>query len=323
MANEAFRWCFIGTGTLGRQVAEEITASGRHAVASAYSRRPEQREAFTARNGGIPCADPESAIAAADGVYIVTPHTSHYDYARLALEMGKPVLCEKPFTVRAEETRALFALAREKKVYIAEAMWTWFAPPARKILEWVEQGAVGDVLDVQTVHSVNVIRYAPRLSDPMLAGGALLDTGVYPVTYLYRLFGKPSAVRCTGTIENGIDVSDEIELTFPDGSVRGIKVSIVDPANEEYIRITGTRGEIRADRFHYADRAVLTDRDGKILEDFRAKTTILNEFDRVAEEIREGRTESAWVPPQATLDVMEILDECRRQIGLVYPFEKA
>ncbi len=321
MEKKEFSWCFIGTGTLARKVAEEIGASGRHRIVSVFSRRPEQAKAFAGEFGGTAPEDPEQAIRQADAVYVVTPHPSHQAYVRMAVELGKPVLCEKPFTVRGEETRELFRLAREKGVYIAEGMWTWFAPVAYRVKEWVDGGAVGAIRQVTTRYLVNVTGYAPRLTDPRLAGGAILDSGVYPITYLYRLFGKPEEIRCTGVIENGVDLDDEIDMVYPEGRVHHISLSIRDDRREEFIRITGDRGEIFVDNFHYADRAELRDPEGRLLERFEGATTMLNEFDRVAEEIRAGRKESALVPPEATMDVMELMDACRRQIGLVYPFE--
>lgn len=322
MSSPGFRWCFIGTGTLGKQVAEQITASGRHEISSVCSRRYENAEAFAARFGGKAYAEPREAILAADAVYVVTPHPSHYEWTRLAIELGKPVLCEKPFTVRAEETKELFRLARERGVYIVEGMWTWFAPVARQVKSWLEQGQIGEVLRVRTRYLVNVVNYAPRLTDPQLAGGAILDSGVYPITYLYRLFGKPERVRCTGTITNGVDLCDEIDLIYPNGQTHHIDLSICDPSGVEDILITGSKGEIYVDHFHYADRAERRDPEGKPAETCEGATTMLNEFDLAAEEIRAGRKESAYIPPQATIDVMEIMDECRRQIGLVYPFER-
>ena len=322
MNSQAFKWCFIGTGTLAKSVAKEIADSGRHVVASVCSRRYEGAVRFAEEYGGTAYEDPAQAIRNADAVYVVTPHPSHYPYVKLAVELGKPVLCEKPFTVKAAETNELFALAEEKGVYIAEAMWTWFNPLANKVKEWVDSGAVGEIEHVTTEMLVNVIGYAPRLSDPNLAGGAILDSGVYPITYLYRLFGKPVSVQCSGKIEGGVDLSDEIDLKFENGQTHHISLSMVEENRSEILRIVGTKGEIFLDNFHFADTAELRDRDGKLIQRCEAKTTILNEFDAVAGEIREGKTQSSFVPPQATMDVMEIMDECRRQIGLVYPFEK-
>ena len=316
-----FQWAFIGTGTLAHSVAREICASGRHSIAAAFSRRAEKVAEFTGLYGGKPCTDAEEAIKSADAVYVVTPHPSHFEYVKLAIELGKPVLCEKPFTVKASETRELFDLAREKGVYIVEGMWTWFCPVAREVKAWLDSGALGDIQQVVTNYRVNVLSYAPRLTDPVLAGGALLDSGVYPITYLYRLFGKPTGVRCTGLIKDGVDLSDDIYLSFPDGRTDHIALSICDDERVEDIRLIGSKGEIYADNFHYANKAELRDKSGQVLETIDSPTTLLKEFDLVAEEIRAGRKESAYIPPRATLEVMEILDECRRQIGLVYPFE--
>ena len=321
MSVQAFRWCFIGTGTLARQVAKEITATDRHCISTVYSRRFEAAEAFAKQYGAEAFETPEAAMRQADGIYVVTPHPSHYQYVKMAIELGKPVLCEKPFTVKASETKELFSLAREKKVYIVEGMWTWFAPVALKVKEWLESGAIGSVRHVETNMRVNVINYAPRLTDPDLAGGAILDSGVYPITYLYRLFGKPTGVRCTGRIEKGVDLSDAIDLTFASGQTHHISLAIDAQDGRNAIRIEGEKADILLEGFHYTDHVEMRSKDGTVLERFEGKTTLLNEFDCVAEEIRQGRLESAYIPPQGTIDVMEIMDECRRQIGLVYPFE--
>ena len=322
MDHQKFGWCFIGTGTLARQVAEQITASGRHRVASVCSRRFEKAKEFAEKWGAEAFESARDAVCAegVDAVYVVTPHPSHYEMAKLALSLGKPVLCEKPFTMTAAEARELFRLAAEKQVYLAEAMWTWFAPVANRVKSWLEAGKVGEVEEVKTNFLVNVVHYAPRLTDPALAGGALLDSTVYPVTYLYRLFGRPEKVRCTAVISGGVDLKDEIDLTFASGKTFHISAAIDAENPDESIRIIGEKGEIFADRFHYTNRAEWTGKDGS-REVFEGETSMLNEFDRVAEEIRQGRKTSAFVPPEATEEVMDILDECRRQIGLIYPFE--
>ena len=119
-----FNWCFIGAGTLANIVAKEILPSGRHRIAAVYTHHPQRCREFAGKYGAAAYDSAEAAISApdVDGVYIVTPHTSHYEYTKLALSMGKPVLCEKPITVTAPEAAELFALAAEKGVYLAEAM---------------------------------------------------------------------------------------------------------------------------------------------------------------------------------------------------------
>ena len=147
--SKKFRWCFIGAGDLGQNVAGSIIESQKHEIVSVYTRRYEAGQTFAEKFGSKAYQTPEEAIAAdgVDGVYICTPHNSHYEYARMALNLGKSVLCEKAFTVTATEARELFALAKEKGLYIAEAMWTWFSPVTRQIKSWLDDGLFGEIED--------------------------------------------------------------------------------------------------------------------------------------------------------------------------------
>lgn len=323
---EKFGWCFIGTGKLAHQVAKQITASGRHRVVSCYTRTFEKAKDFAQQYG----ADAYETVAEAvnaegvDAVYVVTTHNVHYRNVKEALELGKPVLCEKAFTVEAKETDELIALAKEKKLYLAEAMWTWFAPAANQVLSWVKSGELGKVTEASFTYHMKSIKYAARVADPKRAGGALLDITVYPITYAYRLFGKPVEIRCTGKVEGGIDLGEEIELTFADGVKVNISASIVDMKGFEKMRIRGDQGEVKATLYHAGNRAKLIRRYGKNIK-FKGEgpsiNTYLPEFDTVAAEIREGLTESRMVPLEATSAVMHIMDECRRQMGLEYDCE--
>lgn len=148
---EKFRWCFIGTGKLGHQVAGQLLASGRHEIVSCYTRNMDNAKAFAEEFHCKAYGSAEEAILAdgVEGVYVVTPHNAHFRYVKEALELGKPVLCEKAFTVTAEETDSLIALAREKKVYLAEAMWTWFSPAANQVKLWLMEDKLGKVTDAK------------------------------------------------------------------------------------------------------------------------------------------------------------------------------
>ena len=323
MSESVFRWCFIGCGTLARNVAKQIKTSGRHQIVTAYARTYEHCARFAEAVGARPCTSAEDAIRDpnVDGVYIVTPHTSHAAYTKMALEFGKPVLCEKPFTVAAKETAELIELARSRKLYLAEAMWTWFAPVANQVKQWLDDGEFGQLRQVKLDCHCYSVAYASRVTDPMLAGGALLDMGVYALTYLYRLFGKPDEVRCTGVLDKGIDWEDEVTFLYRDGRSYHTSISIRDLLGFERLVLDGSRARVCVWPFHYANRAKLIRRGGPN-ELFTGKGDYLNEFDLVAGEIKSGLTESRFVPLQATLDVMEIMDTCRAQMGLVYPFER-
>ncbi len=175
--SNSFGWAFIGAGTLGAKVAKEITKSGRHKIVSVYVRNPQKRMAFAEQYGALAAETPEQAITApgVDGVYIVTPHTSHFEYAKQALKLGKPVLCEKPVTTDAKQSAELMRLSRENDVYFTEAMWSWFSPVAQQIKKWFDAGEYGEIKEFKINYHLKSINYAPRVSDPNMAGGALLD----------------------------------------------------------------------------------------------------------------------------------------------------
>lgn len=321
--SQAFGWAFIGAGTLAGQVAREITASGRHRIVSVYTRRADKCAAFAAEYGALAAASAEEAISCdgVEGVYIVTPHTSHAEYALLAMKMGKPVLCEKPVTTDARQAAEMIRLSEEKGVYFSEAMWTWFSPIANKVKQWLTEGAYGEIRSCHLNYRGQGRYYAPRVMDPNVAGGALLDIGIYPITYIYRLFGQPEKIECDGVLENGVDMSEDIRMIYPEGRTYTISVSLADDHETEDLRLTGSKAETVLPRFHYANSVTLEKEDGS-REQFDGYGGMLNEFDLAASEIRAGKTESAFVPHSATLAVMKLMDECRSQMGLVYPFEK-
>lgn len=323
MEQKPFGWCFIGTGTLAGNVVRDVMPSGRHRVVSCFSRNPEKCGAFAAQAGAKACGSIEEAIDApgVDGVYVVTPHPAHYEAVRLALSHGKPVLCEKPMCVNEADAKALFALAGQKRVYLAEAMWTWFAPTANKVKAWLDAGRFGTVRSVTANYHMNGQGYAPRVTDPKQAGGAVLDIGVYPIHYLVRLFGMPESVRCTGRLLSGIDMGEEIELCYENGLVARSSVAIDNFKGLERFTLRGSDASVSIFLFHMANGAKLK-KGLRTLDRVRGSGGYLNEFDLVAGEIREGLTESRFVPPYMTLNVLRIVDECRRQMGLVYPFEQ-
>lgn len=320
---EKFRWCFIGTGKLGHQVAGQLLASGRHEIVSCYTRNMDNAKAFAEEFHCKAYGSAEEAILAdgVEGVYVVTPHNAHFRYVKEALELGKPVLCEKAFTVTAEETDSLIALAREKKVYLAEAMWTWFSPAANQVKLWLMEDKLGKVTDANFTYHMKSVKYAPRVSDPKRAGGALLDITIYPITYAYRLWGYPVKIESSGTIEDGIDYGEDVMLTFENGLTARISASIVDMKGLEKMTISGEKGKIQAS-FYHATNQVTYKKNIFHKEVFKGPgpriNSYLDEFDAVAEDIRAGRLESKMVPLQATSDVMHILDRIRKQIGLEY-----
>ncbi len=316
-----FRWGYVGCGGIAASTAKSIL-KGNHEITAVYSRNFDRAKNFAEKFGAKAFAGFEELLECGniDALYIATPHTSHVDYAVAALKAHIPVLCEKPVGVCAADVELLVNTAKENNTYFTEAMWTWFSDTALSVKKWVQNGKTGKVKHVEIYHAFPGLskKADSRVRDPMTAGGALLDIGIYPITYCYNLFGFPDKILCEGTLRDGIDIKEKVTLYYGD-TVCELYMSF-EYLKESFV-LTGNKGKIRLPGiFHAAPMAVFSGKKG--INFAFGKTTYLNEFERCAEEIRSGKKESEYIPFKATLDCMKIMDECRRQMGLVYPFEK-
>lgn len=318
MAN--FRWAYVGSGNIAKSTARSIT-KGEHSIAAVYSRNAEKAKSFASKYGAkeFDSIDEMLENGEFDGVYIATPHTSHLEYSLKSMKAGKPVLCEKPVGVSTAQVDEMISASKENGVYFCEAMWTWFSDMALAVKKWITDGRLGEIKSVHIDYAFPGLMMSKdsRVLTPETAGGALLDVGIYPITYCYNLFGVPESVKCSGTIKNGIDVEETVVLGYG-----GFDCTLYMSLGKlkEGCKIIGTKGEINIPMFHMARIATLK-ADGK-KETAKGKTDYLTEFTRAAEEIRQGKTESEYIPFSATRSCMQIMDECRKQMGLVYPFEK-
>lgn len=322
---DKFKWCFIGTGSLANTVASQILKSGKHQVVTCYSRNKKTSDEFADKYGAKSFSSAEEAISSedVDAIYVVTPHNSHHMYAKMALNLGKPVFCEKPFTVTFEDTEELISLAKEKNLYLCEAMWTWFSPTANEVKKWIDENKAGKITSADFRYHIRTVQYKGRHTDPKRAGGALLDITIYPITYAYRLWGLPDKIESSATIKNGIDLNDSIVFTYKNGLKVNISASISDYFGLETMKIKGDKGTIKAPFFHAYNG--VTFKSGFHKETFKGDgpkiNSYIDEFNAVADDIRKGRKESSMVPLKATADVMKLLDNIREQIGLNYETE--
>ena len=322
---DKFKWCFIGTGSLANTVASQILKSGKHQVVTCYSRNRKTCDEFADKYGAKSFSSAEEAISSedVDAIYVVTPHNSHHMYAKMALNLGKPVFCEKPFTVTFEDTEELISLAKEKNLYLCEAMWTWFSPTANEVKKWIDENKAGKITSADFRYHIRTVQYKGRHTDPKRAGGALLDITIYPITYAYRLWGLPDKIESSATIKNGIDLNDSIVFTYKNGLKVNISASISDYLGLETMKIKGDKGTIKAPFFHAYNG--VTFKSGFHKETFKGDgpkiNSYIDEFNAVVDDIRKGRKESSMVPLKATADVMKLLDNIREQIGLNYETE--
>ena len=319
---KSFGWAVIGSGSIANTVFEEITVSHRHHLVSVWSRTKSKAEKFAEKFGGKCFDSLEEAVTAegVDGVYISTPHSSHYEMSKRCLLAGKAVLCEKPVTMNTKELKELLQLAKEKNLYFCEGMWTRFNPVTKSVKESVDSGKIGEMTELSAsfCYKHNFSSFSSRLTDPACGGGAILDVGVYVVSYAVMLLGKPDSVKAVAKLKNGIDTHCDIILTYQNGAVCKLSCAI-DRFSLCGAKIKGTSGKIHVPMFFKPSKAVVNSGGKKQI--FHCDKGFIYQFDKVSEDILSGKLQTEEITHEHSVLVMEILDECRRQIGLEYPCE--
>ncbi|MDF3145524.1 MULTISPECIES: Gfo/Idh/MocA family oxidoreductase [unclassified Streptomyces] len=348
MAEQSVRWGILATGGIAAAfTADLITASKSGSAAgpdaevvAVASRSQSSADAFAERFG-IPRAYGDWDALAQDGdidvVYVATPHSAHRTAAGLCLEAGHNVLCEKAFTLNAREAEELVALAKARGSFLMEAMWMYCNPLVRRLKALVDDGAIGEVRHVQADFGLaghllpearnGTLPPSHRLRDPAQGGGALLDLGVYPVSFAQLLLGEPSDVAARAVLSaEGVDLQTGALLSWDGGALASLHCSIVG-GTATAASVTGSGGRIDVPNgFFFPDRFVLH-RDGRDPEEFTAdpadgpRGSLRHEAAEVMRALRAGETESPLVPLDGTLAVMRTLDAIRDRVGVRYPGE--
>ncbi len=322
------RWGILGLGTIARAFATGLTAVPDAKLAAVGSRSVFKAKEF-AKEFGSPRVHGSYADLAndpdIDAIYIATPHPMHKDDAILCLNAGKAVLCEKPFCVNAKELDQVVAVARAKNVFLMEAMWTRFMPVMAKVREWLATGRIGEPRLATADFGFRCTwDPASRLLAPSLAGGGLLDVGIYTISFASMVFGpKPS--RITGFAhlgETGVDEQAAYILGYPGGGLASLTCAVRTETSQG-ARIDGTEGRIEIPSpFWKATRAVLTASGRTETIDAPHKA---NGYEYEAMEVgrclRAGLKESPIVTLDESLALMRVLDQVRAQFGLKYPMD--
>ncbi|MGV2940546.1 Gfo/Idh/MocA family protein [Mesobacillus sp. LC4] len=328
MDEKVIKWGILGTGGIASAFARDLNFAENTEKCAVGSRTKESAEKF-AEEHGVTCAygSYEELVADpdVDAIYIATPHPFHKENVLACLRAGKAVLCEKPFTINSGELEEVIQFAREQKLFLMEAMWTRFLPPILKVREWIDSGKIGEVLLVKADFGFRA-PWNPegRLLNPALGGGALLDVGIYPVTFASMIFGtKPDKILSTAHIgETGVDEQFSILMSYPDGKTATLNGAFrVDLTNEAYI--LGTEGHIRIPSFHSAKSAFLykNGEEAEAFNDDRQSAGYAFEIEEVGRCLNQGLLESPVVPLDESLEIMKLMDEIRGQWGLKYPGE--
>ena len=326
--SEKLRWGIIGTGLIADLFVTDLLANG--FTVSAVGSRTEGSAAAFAERFGIPTAHASYEALVADPevdvVYVATPHPYHVANATIALEAGKHVLVEKPFTLNATEAASIVDLAEKNNLVVLEAMWTRFLPHMIRLRELIAEGVIGDVRTVIADHNQNLPSDPKhRLQDPHLGGGALLDLGIYPISFAWDMLGAPSSVSAIAAkTPTGVDRQTAVVLGYADGQKALIHTAL-DTAGPNAASVIGTKGWVAIDRVFYEPTAfTVYDLDGAIVERYESSVSDRGmqyqaaELERI---VAAGLLAGDMLPPRETVGIMTTLDEIRAQIGLVYPGE--
>ncbi|MFI8398634.1 Gfo/Idh/MocA family protein [Streptomyces sp. NPDC085463] len=323
------RWGILATGGIAERFTTDLLTLDDAEVVAVASRSEAPAKAFAERFG-IPRAYGEWAGLFADGdvdvVYVATPHHAHRTAAGLALEAGKAVLCEKALTLNAREAAELVGLARDRGLFLMEAMWMYCNPLIRRIAELVRDGAVGEVRTVQADFGLaGPFGADHRLRDPETGGGALLDLGVYPVSFAQLLLGEPDSVQAHALLSpEGVDLNTAMLLGWSGTGASALLSCSIAADTPLTASVTGSLGRIDVPRgFFFPERFTLH-RNGAEPEEFVAEAdphSFRHEAAEVMRCLRASERESPLVPLDGSLAVMRTLDAVRDRIGVRYPGE--
>lgn len=322
------RWGILSTGRIARLFAQGLTALDDAKLVAVGSRTVETANAF-GDQFGVPhrhasysdlARDPE-----VDAIYVATPHPFHKANSIICLEAGKAVLCEKPFTINAHEAEAVIQVARNKRVFLMEAMWTRFIPIVAKAREWVAAGIIGEprIVSADFGYRAN-INPQSRIFNPALGGGALLDVGIYTISFASMIFGpNPVHIESLAHLgETGVDEQAAVILGYEGGALALLSTAVCTSTPQE-ARIIGTEGKILLHPpFWKGTRATLQTSDKEENLELPLKGNGYNyEAAEVSRCLRAGELESRIIPLNETIAIMKIMDRIRAQWGLKYPME--
>jgi predicted dehydrogenase len=324
-----FNWAVIGTGGIADRFTSVLGSQAYGKLRGVLATGETKAREFTLKHQKASC---DAAIIynnvtelieddQVDAVYVATPHTSHYDFTRLLLLAKKPVLCEKPLTVTAVEAHELIKLAKENKVFLMEALWTKTLPVWRRVRHLLNDGVIGKV----DHYSADMGFYFPydsshRLFNKELAGGILLDMGVYPLSLANWLSGMPVDIDAKGILsDQGVDLKTMVNMTFRDQVTANFTLT-TRSTTENAFWVYGRRGRIRVDDLFSESQGLTYEVDGQCVQE--SYPFEVNGFEyQISEVIKciaEGLLEHPNVTHQNTFEVLSIVDEIRKKIGLRY-----
>jgi predicted dehydrogenase len=320
------RWGVIGTGGIARAFARDLKFAPGHRVVAIGSRSIEKALGFASEFDCSALGSYEELVETdVDAVYVATPHPMHAPNTTLALEHGKPVLCEKPFAVNSRESSVMIDTAQRKNLLLMEAMWSRFLPHYRTIRDLLQEEEFGEIISISADHGQNLpLPNFYRLHAPELAGGALLDLGIYPISFTYFILGKPQSIVAKAEYTpTGVDSQTSMIFRYENGAHANLTTTLLvkSPCTAT---VVGTKATLYVDGDFYTPTSMRLKRvNGEVIEfpKVYAGHGLREQAIEFAQLLRLGKKESELMSHADTQSIMESMDEIRSQIKLAYPFE--
>ena len=328
MTQNTFKWAIIGPGRIAERFANGLNAIEDAELYAVASRDANRAQNFANKHGATTTYNSYEALLQdpeIDGVYIATPHRFHYEQAKLCLVAKKPVLCEKPLTVNAQQTQELISLSQQNNTFLMEALWTRYLPIYQVIREWIDNDEIGEIENLTSSFGFCVPEdMDDRMYNEQLAGGVLLDMGVYNIAVSQWVMGaNPTDFLATGKVgKTNVDEQVSVTLKYGDYKTSQFTASIIALQNNDFF-IHGKKGFIRI-------HAMFWDCISATLSNFETEKTTTKRFAATGFEyetqdamasIRAGLIEDPKMPHADTLANMQLMDAIRAKIGLKYSFE--
>jgi predicted dehydrogenase len=322
---KSYNWGILGPGKIAEKFARAMADVPRANLYGIASRNRERAEAFAAAHKAEHIFESYEALVSSpeiDVIYVATPHSHHLEHSLLALQHGKAVLCEKPLGVNAKEVKEMQAYARQQNCFLMEAIWTRFHPNTLKCLEWIKSGEIGEPQYLRADFGF-FTEYDPewRLYNMDLAGGALLDIGIYPLFLAQLIFGKPQKIQSMAALApTGADKWIDIQIAYPGDKLAHLNATVVADTNIE-AEIYGSQKRIKIhNRWHNPSPISLYERETLLKhETFPNRLGYAYEIEEVIQCLDAGKKESDLLPHAFTLQLVETMDEIRQQCNIVYP----
>ena len=319
------RWGIAGPGNSANKVAKAARNTDGAVLAAVASRSVDRGRKFADTYGIETVYGSYEELAASDlvdAVYVSTPHPFHKACAEIFLNAGKHVLCEKPLCVNAVQAKALQECAQRNGVFLMEAMWTRFLPAIREAQAVVARGEIGKVLGLEADFCYGYDENDPKIYQHSMAGGALLDVGVYAQHFASVFLGDdPKSITAVARVEDGVDRHTHVTMVYENGAIANL-TSATDVPKPTTGFVYGSEGYLEFPSFFDAQEFFL--HTGDTVKHVKLPSLgdgFEEEILEVCRCIREGKTESQVLPLSRTVNMLEQMDEVRRQIGVVYPFE--